>query len=204
VRKKYLIFSPVITDSFPLHKKIKKDLLKLISKSKGDSYQNKTSTMTDDLSKTDWPLSNDFSRPWVKKYGPMIKDFLTKQVLELGYRKIDISRLWYQQYKQNQTHGWHHHARNYTGAYYVEFPKGSEPTQLLFAENLDKTFSVRAKEGDMILFPSYLIHRSPPIKNNKRKTIISWNLDLLDIHPYLFYDRKIRYLEEVPDEPKSN
>ena len=93
MRKKYLIFSPVITDSFPLHKKIKKDLLKLISKSKGDSYQNKTSTMTDDLSKTDWPLSNDFSRPWVKKYGPMIKDFLTKQVLQLVVQIFILANL---------------------------------------------------------------------------------------------------------------
>jgi len=49
----------------------------------------------------------------------------------------------------------------------------------------------------MILFPSYFIHRSPPLKNNKRKTIISWNLDFLDIHPELFYDRKISYLNET-------
>ena len=194
--KKFFIYTPVIVDSFPLHKRIKKGLLKALADSKGDPYKNITSTMSDDLSKTDWPLSGDFSRPWVKKYGPMIKKFLSKHALHLGYRKLDISRLWFQQYKQQQTHGWHGHARNYTGAYYVELPKNSEPTQILFPQNLDKTFSVNVKEGDMILFPSYFIHRSPPLKNNKRKTIISWNMDLLDIHPDLFYDREIFYLKE--------
>ena len=34
------------------------------------------------------------------------------------------------------------------------------------------------KEGDLIIFPSYLIHRAPIVKNDIVKTIISFNLDV--------------------------
>jgi hypothetical protein len=33
------------------------------------------------------------------------------------------------------------------------------------------------KEGDVLIFPSNLVHRAPKIKNNLRKTIISFNID---------------------------
>ena len=132
----------------------------------------------------------------VEKYGQDICNFLADQAIALGYTKVQVSRLWYQQYGKNQTHGWHQHARNYTGVYYLEYPEGAEPTQFLFTEDLHKTFSIKVKEGDIILFPSYVIHRSAPLQTDERKTIISWNMDLLDIHPDLFYDREIFYLKE--------
>lgn len=194
--KKYFIHSPFVISEFPLHKKIKKDLLNKLAKSKGSSFKNKKGHMNDDLSKTDWPLSDNFERPWVKKYGGVIKDFLIEQAIHLGFTSISLSKIWFQQYKKYQTHGWHQHARNYTGVYYLEYPKGSEPTQFLAPQNLGKTFSLKVKEGDIIIFPSYIIHRSPPLKSNKRKTIISWNIDFEDIHPDLFFDREVNYLED--------
>jgi predicted 2-oxoglutarate/Fe(II)-dependent dioxygenase YbiX len=36
------------------------------------------------------------------------------------------------------------------------------------------------EEGDVILFPSSAIHRAPVVLNDTRKTIVSWNLFLLD------------------------
>ena len=205
MHKIYNIFSPVIVEKFPLHNKIKKDLLKLIGESKDTPYKNVTLTMYDDLAKTDWPLSSNFKkRKWVNKYGQDICNFLSELAIILGYTKIEVSRLWYQQYKKNQTHGWHQHARNYSGVYYLEYPENTEPTQFLFTEDLHKTFSVKVKEGDMILFPSYIIHRSPPLQTDKRKTIISWNLDFLNIHPDLVYDRETHYVEEIPEKPDSN
>jgi len=39
----------------------------------------------------------------------------------------------------------------------------------------NKIIKVNAKEGDILTFPAYLKHRSKPIKNEKRKTIISFN-----------------------------
>ena len=39
------------------------------------------------------------------------------------------------------------------------------------------------KEGDMVFFPSFIIHRSPRKSNTKNKTIISWNIDFEYILP---------------------
>ena len=45
-------------------------------------------------------------------------------------------------------------------------------TELLDVNN--KPIKLNAKEGDIITFPSHLLHRSKP-NGNKRKTIISYN-----------------------------
>ena len=55
--------------------------------------------------------------------------------------------------------------------YYVELPEMSESTEFL---NYGQ-FNV--KEGDIIFFPSFLVHRSPKIISNQRKTIIATNFE---------------------------
>ena len=42
-------------------------------------------------------------------------------------------------------------------------------------------FTLDVKEGDIVVFPSFIPHRSPAIVTNDRKTIISCNVNLLDI-----------------------
>ena len=42
---------------------------------------------------------------------------------------------------------------------------------------LSEDFFSKIKEGDILLFPSYTIHRAPRILSETRKTIISWNCD---------------------------
>jgi uncharacterized protein YbbC (DUF1343 family) len=46
----------------------------------------------------------------------------------------------------------------------------------------NKKIVLDVKEGDIVMFPSYTIHRAPVIKNDIRKTIVSFNfvLDLID------------------------
>ena len=39
-----------------------------------------------------------------------------------------------------------------------------------------ETFQPKVKEGDMILFPSSLLHEAPLNKSDKRRTIISYNI----------------------------
>ena len=38
-----------------------------------------------------------------------------------------------------------------------------------------------AKEGDIVIFPSFIIHRSPKITEDVEKIIISFNLDFDEI-----------------------
>ena len=44
-------------------------------------------------------------------------------------------------------------------------------------------FDTELVEGDLYLFPSNILHRSPPNNTNKQKSIISFNVDFDDIIP---------------------
>jgi predicted 2-oxoglutarate/Fe(II)-dependent dioxygenase YbiX len=94
--------------------------------------------------------------------------------------------MWYQQYIQNDTHTWHIHGENYTGVYYLELPKDSPKTELIDQLDLNKKISIEAIEGDVIIFPSFIIHRSPKITNNLKKTIISFNLNFTKVKESIF------------------
>jgi hypothetical protein len=148
------INSLILKDRFKFHEMIKNDLLQLINESSDEGFKKKDIYFNDDLSKTDWPLANNWEREWVKRY---------------------------QQYGFKQTHGWHIHARNYTGAYYLELPQDAPYTEFIYPSNLNKGFTIEVKEGDIIFFPCYFMHRSKASLSKKTKTIISWNLDFFDI-----------------------
>mgnify|MGYP003650239639 FL=1 len=177
----YKINSLILKDSFKSHGMIKDDLLELINKSNDKSWLKKDSYFNDDLAKTDWPLADDWERDWTKRYRGLFLDKFKEFANTLGYKNIQLSKLWYQQYGLKQTHGWHVHARNYTGVYYLELPKDSPHTEFIYPNNLNKGFTIEVKEGDMVFFPCNFMHRSKPSLSKKTKTIISWNLDFEDI-----------------------
>ena len=87
--------------------------------------------------------------------------------------------MWYHQYAKNSVHNWHIHGENYTGVYYLELPDDTPKTELI--DQYDKKITVEANEGDVVIFPSFIIHRGPKVLNDSRKTIISFNLEFEDI-----------------------
>ena len=89
---------------------------------------------------------------------------------------MTIDQLWFQKYKQSSNHKWHIHSGNYTGVFYVKFPQDAPKTQLLLN---GKIANLNTSEGDLIIFPSFIKHRSPPNKSNNDKLIISYNLQLI-------------------------
>jgi len=131
----------------------------------------------DNITKVDFHESIDFNRDWVV----LIKDKLQEHFKEcsnyLGYTNVLIRNMWFQQYKKESTHHWHIHGANYTGVYYVDFKKNYAKTQIIESNKKDNIYEINVNEGDIIIFPSYIIHRSPPQKSNDIKTIISFNLD---------------------------
>mgnify|MGYP001334840364 CR=1 FL=1 len=127
----------------------------------------------DKVSKLDWTKASDFTRPWIKIFLPNFKKTVNGFLGNLGYETYTLEQMWYQQYLEGDTHGWHTHSSTYTGVYYLEFPKGSSRTELYSPFNFKK-HTITSKEGDIIIFPSHWIHRGPPNSSN-RKTIISFN-----------------------------
>lgn len=118
----------------------------------------------------------DFDKPNIKRlYDQDFKQAAAYGIKELEYRYgLQLNKFgtsWFQQYFQDSGFGWHQHDGHWAVVYYVELPDPSEATEFLNYGTFD------VKEGDIIFFPTFLVHRSPPITSNKRKTIVAANIE---------------------------
>ena len=160
---------------FEHHDTFKNQLLHAIDNETDVRTDNCTETQAKLISRLDWHNCDDFSnRAWVRIILDKLLQHFNQVLPNIGYTQTDITQLWFQQYNENDTHRWHVHGDNYTGVYYLEFPPGSPTTQIIDHNNT--TTNVDAHEGDIIVFPSFFVHRSPPVVSKLRKTIISFNL----------------------------
>lgn len=170
--KKIRLCQPVYKIEFKSHNFIKEILLDFISKTK--SY----SSNVDSISSLDWENASDFNREWVIFFLNFWFIEIEEIKNHIGCQSINLQDIWFQQYQKNDSHGWHTHRGNFTGVYYLELSEKSPRTQLIdpFSK---REVTIKAKEGDLIIFPSHIKHRAPINNSEKRKTIISWNFEIL-------------------------
>ena len=153
---------------------------------RGIQYSPKTRRVD---SNTDVILSTDYytnEQDHTKKlYARILKESLIssgfQEKLESYYctDSVEYGTTWFQQYEKSATHSWHFHPDcNVSIVYYVELERPEDSTEF-FDLNSREPFSADAYEGDVVVFPAFLPHRSPPLRG-KRKTIISWNLSFSD------------------------
>ena len=173
--------TPILKCSFPEHQQIKEQILKIINSIKADKVFQKDSHRNDNIHRLDWEDSSNFERSWVKIFKPYLEKALINLINKIGLTKIMLYNIWYQQYQHQGKHGWHTHGNNFTGVYYLDFNKDTHPTtDILNPSNPKEMISVDAKEGDLIAFPSYFIHRGGLNLSKSTKTIISFNFDAQD------------------------
>jgi len=105
--------------------------------------------------------------------GDYIKDYLNN--LSISYENTH-SMWWFQQYYKSGAHGWHLHGGQSTFAmiYYVELPHSEQATEI---HNVDITL----EEGDFLIFPAFLPHRSSPNKFEERKSVLVSNFGVNDV-----------------------
>ena len=96
---------------------------------------------------------------------------------------VEFVEMWYQKYYNMVEHKTHCHGfTGWSSIIYVEFdPKVHESTRFFspFRQPWDcdvEVFQPEVKEGDMILFPSSLLHEAPVNRTDTRRTIISYNI----------------------------
>jgi len=166
----------------PYHQDNKKTILDMIA----DVPRGlKTHTSEDDgyqrITKYDYLLVNtEDNRPWVDFVKPKINDVLKSMPNELFWSNPVIQALWFQQYEVNDMHDWHPHAgSNWAGIYYLEAPEKLHITEFVepFTNGIN---SFSAQEGDIVLFPAQIFHRSAPNATSSRKTVIAFNFDLIN------------------------
>ena len=129
------------------------------------------------ITKADWYNSRDTNREWFKYLVEPLVEQLKEMYLELGYDGFSINEMWFQQYLENSEHGWHSHSSNFTNVYYLELPEGTPKTQIVSPYDQKTIIEVDVEEGDLLIFPSFTLHKAPINKSQNRKTIISYNID---------------------------
>ena len=172
--------TPVLHNSFTKHSLLKEKLLKLIDSSNAESLIDTQGY--DKISKVDWDQRNDWYRKWVQLLLPELQEYFNLEIKKLGISNVKVSALWFQQYLKNDRHGWHIHGDTFTGVYYLEFNSKSPSTEIL-EPITNKPINLKVKEGDIIIFPSFIIHRAIENQTSTRKTIISFNLCAQNIEP---------------------
>jgi hypothetical protein len=130
--------------------------------------------------KTDWNIPDDIPRKYVEILRPELSTELSKIFITLGFDQYTVHNIWFQQYIKHDSHSWHNHkACHYTCIYYLELPTDAPKTQFLDPIDQKTIFEIDIKEGDILIIPSMIKHRSPIITNNVRKTIISFNASVI-------------------------
>ena len=155
-------------------------------------WENKKKTL---LSLPDWDASDCMNEDNFTDYHkhktkpPYMQEFLNIIETELKEfaQKIDhsigISALWAQRYKRNQYMGPHNHGPlGYSAILYVEFDADEHNGTQFFApynnflhgNTLD--FTPDVKEGQILFFPSTLLHHALASRGDKLRTIFSMNI----------------------------
>lgn len=166
---------------FDDHSYIKNQLLHLINRSNAGSAVNDTDKVN--ITRVDWIDGTNMDREWVRCFLPYILPHQAKVFKSMGFSKFLIKEIWFQQYEQYASHGWHTHGSHFTNVYYLELPE-SAPKTVLINPFTREEFIPDVKEGQTLVFPAYVIHKSPDDFFPERKTIISWNSDIDIEHPY--------------------
>jgi hypothetical protein len=161
---------------FQKHDKLKQKLLQFINNA--ESQQVIADTTEVNISRADWHNCYNEDRDWWSYVRPHLKQHLSHMFQLLGYNDYRIKEIWFQQYKTGSQHGWHIHSSNFTNVYYLDFPEDCAKTQLINPWDQKTIIEIDVKEGDILTFPSFVIHRAPPNISVNTKTIISYNIDM--------------------------
>lgn len=172
--REVIIKFPVKINKFAEHNNLKEDILTAIAEQKEVEH---LVGETADIWRCDWePSRYDWNRKWLSVMAEPLQQHLIEWCKHYGYHTFDITEIWFQQYTTGGRHGWHTHSSNFTNVYYVDLPEDSPKTQWI--DPITKQhYEFDVKEGDIITFPSFLIHQAPKNLSCGVKTIISWNMN---------------------------
>jgi len=177
--KKIKIENVCLHDQFDGHSDIKENLISLLLKANAEELEEKEHRhkieLPYNIKRSDWQTSTDEDREWVNYFTPYLRKNFDRMLDEIGFdTNYVIKNLWFQHYIKSNIHNWHTHSDNYTGVYYLKFD-GQAKTQLLNTYN-NELINIDSKEGDLIIFPSSIVHRCPRV--HTEKIIISFNFEV--------------------------
>lgn len=177
---KYQYHGTYMVRKMPNHESLKPVLLSLIQSAEFESKKDPSNNL-ERINKYDFSLLGE-ERPWSSLFSEYINGFMGSLPDSILYKNAEMRGVWFQQYEGGDFHHWHPHpGSNFSGIYYLELPDQEYATEFIEPFNTAIVKKFKASEGDVVLFPASLIHRSPVNTSNKRKTIVAFNFDFLDL-----------------------
>ena len=141
-----------------------------------EDIKNTPQNKLDYITSTDWKTPRQVHRKYfVDHMFSIINNYYESIAKKLNLKNFDIKKLvihnyWFQIYNKDSYHDWHtHSAVHFTNVYFLELPDKNCATEIKGHPKLN------VQEGDLITFPGYWLHRSPPNNSDKRKAIVSFN-----------------------------
>ena len=149
----------------PNHEEHKKIIIELIKK----IPQNKINNITH----SDYNIPPTMQKDWQHYFNKNIHIYFEENFKNLINMHVYMDNSWFQWYETNDDHDWHTHPRcHFTSIYYLSLPNKNIKTIVRDFDNF-KNFDI--KEGQILTFPSFWKHRSPPNNSKEAKIIISFN-----------------------------
>jgi hypothetical protein len=168
---------PFYVDKFARHEEMKDTALELISSREWPPIDTKDTKIT----RSDYELPPEEERKYLDYLRQPLLEHCFNEFNNTGFNKYEfrcyVHNFWFQQYETGSAHKWHTHVTcQFTGVYYLELSEDSPKTEYIdpFVPGKIRTFDV--KEGDIIIFPSCIVHRTKENPSAQRKTILSFNL----------------------------
>jgi hypothetical protein len=110
--------------------------------------------------------------PLVEKFS---RDIAIRPESGLNYQ-VFVDIMWFHQMSKGDYDNWHNHfGCQWIGIYYIDLPVGEETELMDFDGNVSQ---VDVKEGELLVFPSGYLHRSPPKLLDETKTIVAFNFSV--------------------------
>ncbi|NBP00408.1 MAG: hypothetical protein EBU90_09845 [Proteobacteria bacterium] len=128
--------------------------------------------ISDEITKSDFHLKKK------QDYQEFILPFLLKN-LEKIFQKSEIKILdfWFQEYARYSFHPYHTHYCQWALVYYLNLPEGAGGT--VFQEYRSAAeIKPKVQEGDIIIFPGWIKHKSPTNKGSNIKSIVAMNFEV--------------------------
>ena len=119
---------------------------------------------------------------YVNEFTNIFKEEFQKFGNEFNYRKLNIKDIWTVVYNQHDYQTPHHHGTmGWSGILYYEYTQEQPSTIFMqpwhdLKTGATKLRGLETKEGDMVFFPSFIVHFCPSNHLKKKRKIISWDL----------------------------
>jgi|TARA_E500000318_G_C3550308_1_gene208601 hypothetical protein len=159
----------------PNFENYKNPLINLIDNNVNYSVKNEDEI----ISKTDYELPEYLKREyWSLLKEEILIDFNKDFLKKVHAKKIYYNNYWFQIYQLGDLHAPHRHPNcMFTNIIFLNLPKKTLKTNVWNLDNIKLDFTV--EEGDIISFPSFLLHESPKNIFFERKISISFNTNIV-------------------------